>query len=306
MQQAAVDVDLAALDSAVEAAIVAGRPEGLRVLGYGEITLVLGWPADAPTAAVKRLPVFPDRDRFDAYADLLVRYTATLRAAGVGVVDTELHHFAGPGRSVRAYLVQPYVPPDRHLEVHLRGGDPDRTAELLGELADAVVRSVDETVGLDAQVANWAVGEDGIECFDVSTPMLRDRDGREELDLSVFLSVYPPAMRPLLARIAPGVMAQYHDPRTVLLDVASNLHKDGFHRLLPAFLDAANARLERPLTEGDVMHYFRQDKLLWALLQRLRLADRMWQRRVRRRPYPFLLPARYRYGPPRHDERQTR
>ena len=306
MQQAAVDLDLAALDSAVEAAIVAGRPEGLRVLGYGEITLVLGWPAHAPTAAVKRLPVFPDRNRFDAYADLLVRYTTTLRAAGVRVVDTELHHFDGPRGSVRAYLVQPYVPPDGHMEVHLGGGDPDRTAELFAQLVDAVVGSVDDTVGLDAQVANWAVGEDGIECFDVSTPMLRDQDGREELDLSVFLSVYPPAMRPLLARIAPGVMAQYHDPRTVLLDVASNLHKDGFHRLLPAFLDAANARLERPLTEADVMHYFRQDKLLWALLQRLRLADRMWQRRVRRRPYPFLLPPRYRYGPPRHDERHTR
>ena len=305
MQQAAVDLDLAVLDSAVEAAIVAGRPEGLRVLGYGEITLVLGWPAHAPTTAVKRLPVFPDRGRLDAYADLLARYTAELRARGVGVVDTELRSVAGPGGSVHAYLIQPYVPRDRHLEAHLRDGDPARTPDLLAELVDAVVGCVGDRVGLDAQAANWAVGEAGIECFDVSTPMLRGQDGREELDLSIFLAVYPPAMRPALARIAPGVMAQYHDARTVLLDVASNLHKDGLHRLLATFLDAANARLERPLTEADVMHYFRQDKLLWALLQRLRLADRMWQRRVRRRPYPFLLPARYRYGPPRH-ERQTR
>jgi hypothetical protein len=28
------------------------------------------------------------------------------------------------------------------------------------------------------------------------------------------------------------------------------------------------------------------------LLQRLRRADRWWQRTVRRRPYPFLLPGR--------------
>ena len=30
---------------------------------------------------------------------------------------------------------------------------------------------------------------------------------------------------------------------------------------------------------------------MWALLQRLRRCDRWWQRRVRRRPYPFLLPG---------------
>jgi hypothetical protein len=100
-------------------------------------------------------------------------------------------------------------------------------------------------------------------------------------------------------------MAQYHDPRTVLLDFASNLHKEGLDRCVPALLQAANARLERPLARGDVSRYFHQDKLLWALMQRLRLADRGWQRHVRRRPYPLLLPPRYRYGPPRRTEEQS-
>jgi hypothetical protein len=30
---------------------------------------------------------------------------------------------------------------------------------------------------------------------------------------------------------------------------------------------------------------------MYALIQRLRRLDRAWQRRVRRRPYPFLLPG---------------
>ena len=30
---------------------------------------------------------------------------------------------------------------------------------------------------------------------------------------------------------------------------------------------------------------------LWEIMLRLRLADRWWQRRVRRRIYPFLLPG---------------
>ena len=67
------------------------------------------------------------------------------------------------------------------------------------------------------------------------------RRGRDLLDLDLFLSIYPWAMRPALARIAHGVMAQYHDPRTVLVDVASNLIKERHERWLPALLEAANA-----------------------------------------------------------------
>jgi hypothetical protein len=101
-------------------------------------------------------------------------------------------------------------------------------------------------------------------------------------------------------------MAQYHDPRIVLLDFASNLHKEGLDHCVPALLRAANRQLERALTAADVRRYYRQDKLLWALMQRLRLGDRAWQRHVRRRPYPLLLPPRYRYGPPRRVKEHAR
>ena len=59
-----------------------GAPRGLRVLGYGELTLVIGWPTEAPVVAVKRLPPFTDADRLDAYAGLLERYVEILRSAG--------------------------------------------------------------------------------------------------------------------------------------------------------------------------------------------------------------------------------
>jgi hypothetical protein len=301
-----VDIDVEAVDRAVESAIAVGRPVGLRVLGYGEITLVIGWPADAPVAAIKRLPAFSDRRGFDAYASLLDRYIAALRARGAGVVHTRLLSQPGPLGTVRGYIVQPYVPHDLHLESLLRQADTEQAERLVARLVDVVFACVDERVGLDAQVANWTVDRGALHCFDVSTPMLRGPDGRQELDFSTFLSIYPWAVRPLLSRIAPGVMAQYHDARTVLLDVASNLHKDGLVRVLPVLIDLANERLTAPLSVEEVLRYFRRDKLLWATLQRLRLADRAWQRRVRHRPYPFLLPGRYRYGPPRPHVRHMR
>jgi uncharacterized protein DUF6206 len=295
----ALEVDVERLDATVEAAIRAGYPQGLRVLGYGELTLVIGWPTEEPALAIKRLPPFSDAGRLDAYRRLLERYIETLRARGLRVAQTDLRSHPGPRGSQRAYLVQPLVPREQHLNVVLESAEDALAGELLELVVEKVHRCTDDAVGFDAQAANWWIEDDDLGYFDVSTPMLRDRDGHEQLDVALFLSVYPWITRPLLGRIAPGVMAQYHDPRIVLLDFASNLHKEGLDAHVPSLLRAANRRLEQPLSALDVSHYFRQDKLLWALMQRLRLADRAWQLHARGRPYPLLLPPRYRYGPPR-------
>ncbi|HEU0024814.1 MAG TPA: DUF6206 family protein [Thermoleophilaceae bacterium] len=297
-------LDIERVDRAVEDAIRAGRPGSLQVLGYGEITLVFGWPGERPEFAVKRLPPFRDRAQLDRYADLLERYTAALHSRGVRMLPTELLATTAGG-GPRAYLVQPLVPRTRQLGVLLREAAPERGAALLDGLAEHVAVVVDGRLGLDAQASNWAVEDGRLVCFDLSTPLMRSPDGRHELDLSLFLSIYPWALRAALVPVAHGVMAQYHDARTVLLDVASNLVKERLDRWLPALLGAARARVSPPIEEGEVRRYFARDKKLWLLMQRLRRADRAWQRRVRRRPYPFLLPPPYHYGPPELPESEA-
>jgi hypothetical protein len=68
--------------------------------------------------------------------------------------------------------------------------------------------------------------------------------------------------------------------------------KERLERWLPAFLEESNARVRPALSQEEVRRYYAADARTWALLQRLRRLDRAWQRRVRRRPYPFLLPGR--------------
>jgi hypothetical protein len=119
----ALEVDVEHLDATVEEAIRAGVPRGLRVLGYGELTLVIGWPTDEPVLAVKRLPPFSDRRRLEAYTALVERYVEILRERGVSVAHTEVRSHAGPRGSMRAYLVQPLVPRGRHLNVILQHAD---------------------------------------------------------------------------------------------------------------------------------------------------------------------------------------
>ncbi|MCB1257728.1 MAG: hypothetical protein KDB26_11520, partial [Microthrixaceae bacterium] len=56
------------VESAVLHALESGDESGLRILGYGEISLVIGWPTQQPAFACKRLPPFADRAAADAYA----------------------------------------------------------------------------------------------------------------------------------------------------------------------------------------------------------------------------------------------
>jgi Family of unknown function (DUF6206) len=299
-------LDIERVDSVVEQAIRAGEPGALQLLGYGEVTLVFGWPPERPEFAVKRMPPFRDSAQLDRYGHLLERYTTALRGRGVRVVPTELRATEANDGSPRAYLVQPFVPRERHLNEFLREATPESGTALLDALVEHVAVVVDHGLGLDAQASNWAVEGGRLACFDLSTPLMRSPDGRHGLDLSLFLSIYPWALRGVLVPVAHGVMSQYHDVRTVLVDVASNLVKERLDRWLPALLGAAGARVSPAIEEAEVRRYFARDRRLWLLMQRLRRADRAWQRRVRRRPYPFLLPPPYHYGPPELPESEAR
>jgi hypothetical protein len=148
-------------------------------------------------------------------------------------------------------------------------------------------------LGLDAQLANWVWDERGLTYIDVSTPLIWSQDGRPRLDLELIAQAFPGILRwPLRRFVAPGILDTYRDLRKVFLDVTGNLLKERLDRWLPVFLDRLNRHIDEPLTEEQVRAYYRSDARLWSALLRLRKIDRAWRRRVRRRPYPFLLPGR--------------
>jgi hypothetical protein len=156
-----------------------------------------------------------------------------------------------------------------------------------------VERAVGPELGLDGQMSNWAVAGGELIYLDVTTPMMRDGAGAERLDTGLFLASLPWALRgPVRRFLLGGILEKYYQPRGVVLDALANLVKERLERWLPAFLEESNARVRPALSQEEVRRYYAADARTWALLQRLRRLDRAWQRRVRRRPYPFLLPGR--------------
>ena len=286
------DSDLRHLDDLVERALASGDESELPVLGYGEISLVLCWPAQNPDFACKRLPVFSSRRRFDAYRETLEDYLAALEAAGVRVVDTEMRAVERADGTVAGYVVQSILPSEGLAPGILRSTDPAAGHPLVEAVVATAADTIGPRLGLDAQLANWTWSDGGLTYLDVSTPLIWSADGRPRLDLDLIAQAFPAVLRwPLRRFVAPGILETYRDLRKVYLDVTGNLLKERLDPWLPAFLDRLNRRIEKPLTEGEVRSYYRSDARLWSALLRIRKIDRAWRRRVRRRPYPFLLPG---------------
>lgn len=284
----APSVDLYAVDAAMQSALAAGAAGELPVIGFGEISTVIAWPTTGgDQAAIKSLPVFASPERYARFAAVVTRYVSALTAAGITVVATELRMLERAGRA-HGYIVQPLLDAE-NLAVGRVRDDDALAATTLRQIVEHVLSVVSPSVGFDAQLSNWVLDGDELVYLDIGQPMLR-AEGVDEIDLPVFCSAYPAVLRPALARfVFPRVLAQYHDPRTVLVDLAANLIKERLEHLIPIVTDAADGHVP-PISDQDVRAYYASDARTWSLIQRLRRADRTWQRSVRRRPYPFLLP----------------
>ncbi|HEX2849031.1 MAG TPA: DUF6206 family protein [Acidimicrobiales bacterium] len=287
--------DLAGLEAEVTAALRARDASRLNLVGHGELSMVLGWPADEPRLACKRLPPFPSAGAFAAYAATVARYIDELRAAGVDVLDTDVRALDRPDGSVVGYHVQPFHPPQVLGTEILRRTDPNRGHPVLDQSVAAVVRGTTDRRGVDAQMSNWLWLDERPVQLDLSTPFLLTAERRFAFDITPFLASLPAAVRPVVRREMEHLVERWTTPRGALLDMAANLLKERLDAWLPRALDVVNASVDPPITAAEAAKVHASDRRLWPVLLRLQRLDRWWQGAVRRRPYEFLLPDRTTY-----------
>jgi Family of unknown function (DUF6206) len=283
--------ELGALHEAVEAALRARSEESLDIVGWGEISMSVGWPRGANSVVAKRLPRFPSRAAFEAYAPLVDRYREALERAGIVTLRTDVAGVEVADGGVVAYALQPLLPQGDLGPALLRAADPGEGHPIVEAVPRLAAGALSDTLGIDSQLANWAWVNGVPIYFDLTTPLLRDASGADEMDFDVLLSAYPWITRGFLRRfVAPGIVATYFDLRHVYLDLCGNLIKERLQPWLEAILASCNRYLEPPLTADDVARYYRSDARLWSFVQRIRHADRVWHR-LRGRTYPYLIPG---------------
>jgi len=282
------------LDARLQHASLSGDHSGLSVLGYGEVTTVIGIHAPEGDFAVKGLPSFRSMEAAQRHIASIERYTTELTALGVDVVDTDPRIREQPDGTAILYLVQPMLPAGSLGPQHFARLEGDEIGETFERILTTLKRAVTARVTPDGQLSNWAFVGDRLQYLDVSTPFLLDERGRTELDWEFFLDAHPWLLRPVIRMQLPSVVSKYHDLRMVLVDLLGNLIKEDMGGQLDDFAEQINrsCALERPITRREVERYYAEDARTFGALLELRRLDR-WVRVKLGRPYRVLIPPRF-------------
>jgi hypothetical protein len=286
--------DLAEVEDRVTAAIRRRDAGDLRLLGHGEITIVLGWPSHEPAHALKRVPPFRDAARARTYVDACERNMAVLRDAGVALWPTTLHTLDRSDGRVVVFHRQPVADPAQVGTNVLRAA-PDADAHpLLDAIVDAAIAGTSPLVGFDVQAANWVWDGSVAQQIDFSSPFVLN-DQRDDLlfDTSAFLAEYPAALRPVLKRELLKLILRFTTPEGAIGDMVANLQKERLHRWVDPAIAAA-ARRGITIDRATTTKMFDDDRKLLPLTLKLKKAQRAWVQRTGRR-YESLLPERTTY-----------
>lgn len=272
-----------------------GRAQ-LSLLGYGEVTIAVAHPKDAPRWACKRLPP-ASRSRAERFKAHIERYIDLLERAGIRVVPTSLHIVEAASGGHVLYLAQPILPTHTLGPNLLRTRRPDANDEVLVAVIEAISRGTTPRFGVDGQLANWAWLDDAPWHLDISTPFTQGADDRPELDVSVLLKPYPAFVRPFVKLfVVPSVLVRYYDLRPTLVEFAGFLQKEGLQDWIAAAVAVSNRFVDKPITVEEVRRAYDEDVSLWELAYRLKHLERRLQALLGR-TYQFLIsPPFDRYG----------
>lgn len=277
-----------------------------RILGYGEISCIFSIEGENGVA-YKRMPLFADRASAESYEANYHKYCTLLENAGLRLPDTATAVIEVPNRPVCLYIAQPLLEPGDFCNAILRNSDSKTAKSVVDLVARSLllVRDFNETnapgleLGVDGQISNWAMpGRDTGQpplFLDTSTPLFRV-NGAETMDPELLLQATPFFMRFIVKNFfLDEVMTRYYDLRRIFTDIAANLGKERLPHLAEDALAVLNSRLPKgcpPITGAEVAGYYRKDKMIWRSFLALRKMDRFFQTRLKKSPYPFILPDR--------------
>ena len=260
----------------------------LNILGYGEVSVALGWPVADPKFVCKRTPPGTKAELSD-YEHLVTEYISRVETAGLPVVETTMVTLHRDDGAI-GYLVQPLLDESTLGHNVLRSATPDPDHPFLVALAQSL-RVVSPTLSIDAQVTNFAWDGSALTLVDVGTPFMWDEHGRLRLEIKPFAQMLPAPTRPIAIRELTKLVTRWNEPRRVGIDIVANLYREG----LPEWVDPVVIALNRVLPSGDSItadeakEFFEEDKKIWPLLKRLQTVERWWRTTVRRQPYDFFI-----------------
>lgn len=287
--------DLDLVEASVAAAIRDGGHPAVKILGHGEISIVLGWPADGARHALKRVPPFRDEARARQYMQVCEDNLAILRAANVPIWPTTLHLTHRLDGSVVVYHRQPVAPAEQIGVAVLRAAEPDAHHPLLAAIVRHAAAVCAPGIGFDVQAANWVWDGSTAHQIDFTSPFLLNERGDDlRFDTSGFLREYPAVLRPVLKRELRKVIVRFTTPEGAIGDMVGNLQKEDLEPWVDPAIEAARREAGVVIDRAATKKMFEDDKKLMPLTLRLRKGQRWWVTHTGRR-YDTMLPEHTTY-----------
>jgi len=291
----------------------------IKILGFGEISLVFEIVGDPEQIAYKRIPIFENEKQVNRHIWAYNEYNRILnQEAGLNLPKYDVAWFKDNEDKIQFYCIQEKISSESvgNRVIHdLRTEDIETLILLvMSEMKKVWVYSKNhETIdlGLDGQISNFAIiGYDPnnpkiekdtkLVYFDTSTPMFR-KNGIEAMDEELFLESTPSFLRFLVkAAFLDEVIDRYYDWRLVTIDLIANFFKEQRPELIPGIIrqinkffkeEASEFNME-PITFEEVQKYYKNDKMIWVIFQNARKIDRFIKTKLLKKKYDFYLPGK--------------
>jgi len=290
----------------------------IKILGFGEISLVFELLEDPNHLAYKRIPIFDNELQVKRHIWAYNNYNEILANAGLLLPDYDIAWFRDHRNKIQFYCVQEQVAAESvgNKIIH------EIPIEEIHLLVLLILREMKKVwtysrkhknidVGLDGQISNFAVigynsnnyhitPETKLIYLDTSTPMFRIK-GKEAMEAVLFLKSAPSFLRWLLkALFLEETVGRYYDWRKVAIDLIANFFKEQRPELIPSlirlinkfFAEEATEFQIKPITVEEVQKYYDSDKNIWVIFQSVRRFDRTLKTKIFKKTYDFYLPEK--------------
>ena len=291
----------------------------IKILGFGEISLVFTLVNDSGNVAYKRIPIFDTEDQVKRHIWAYNKYSEILeKKIGLNLPDYDTAWFKDDDGKIWFYCIQEKILPESagHKVIHHIS---DKEIEILVLLTMREMKKVYNysknnrylDLGFDGQISNFSVIDYNpsspkvdmntkLSYLDTSTPMFRI-NGKEAMDALLFLKSTPFFLRPIIkAAFLDEVLDRYYDWRLVTIDLIANFFKEQIPEIIPSLLRLVNKFFKEeakdlniePITLDEVQDYYKSDKMIWVIFQNARKIDRYIKTKLLRNEYDFYLPPK--------------
>lgn len=284
------DDELLALEARIQDAQRRRSLEGLATFGFGEVSIALGWPSEAPRFIAKRLIPMAEPHRIDEPLAGVQMLIDRVIDRGHRVLPTQTRRIERPDGQHVGYVVQPIVPKEQLAETVLATDAPVVDHPLLVSIREFVLACGGDDVMLDAQIPNFARVDGELWLLDVTSPSRFEADGTlidPMADLSAQL--VPAVLRPALGKATNDILQTYRGFHNQFTQVVVFLHRIGAEAWVPAAIETFDAVLDAPIDPAVVAEKWAKNQKDFPKIKKLLQIQRAWQEKVRRRPYEYLI-----------------